>query len=66
MDWFNLVLQSFALAVGAGRDKIILLILDRAGWHMSAKVTLPEGLIFEPFTTLPNSYTDANSNSSFD
>lgn len=48
VDWFNLVLQSFATAVGIGQDKIILLVLDRAGWHMSAKVALPEGLIFEP------------------
>ncbi|WP_219907747.1 IS630 family transposase [Aphanothece hegewaldii] len=41
VEWFNLVLQSFATAVGAGQDKIILLVLDRAGWHMSEKVKLP-------------------------
>lgn len=48
VEWFNLVLQFFATAVRAGQDKIILLVLDRASWHMSEKVELPEGLIFEP------------------
>lgn len=48
MDWFNLVLQSFATTVGVGQNKLILLVLDRAGWHMSKKVEWPEGLIFEP------------------
>jgi hypothetical protein len=37
--------ESFALAVGAGKDKIILLVIDRAGWHMSDKVVVPEGHI---------------------
>ena len=48
VQWFNLVLKSFAEAVGAGRDKIVLLVLDRAGWHMSEKVILPEGIMLAP------------------
>lgn len=48
VQWFNLVLKSFAESVGAGREKIVLLVLDRAGWHMSERVELPEGLILEP------------------
>jgi hypothetical protein len=44
IDWFNLVLESFAKAIGAGKNKIILLVIDRAGWHMSEKVVVPEGI----------------------
>lgn len=45
--WLNLVYQAFAADVGASRDKIILLVQDRAGWHRSKKVELPEGIIEE-------------------
>jgi hypothetical protein len=38
------VLAQFAKEVGAGRDKQVLLVLDRASWHMSEKLRLPEGL----------------------
>ncbi len=48
IDWFNLVLESFAKAIGAGKNKIILLVIDRAGWHMSEKVVVPEGIYLEP------------------
>jgi transposase len=48
ITWFNLALQSFAEAVGASKEKIILLVVDRAGWHMSKKVELPEGIYLEP------------------
>jgi hypothetical protein len=48
IEWFNLALQSFATSVGAGPDKIILLVVDQAGWHMSAKVELPAGIYLEP------------------
>lgn len=46
--WFNLALQSFAASVGAGQTQIILLVVDQAGWHMSAKVELPEGIYLAP------------------
>jgi transposase len=48
IKWFNLALASFALAVGAGNNKIILLVIDRAGWHMSESVVVPQGIYLEP------------------
>jgi hypothetical protein len=38
--WFNYALQEFAKAVGAGASKPILLVVDGAGWHRSAKVEI--------------------------
>lgn len=43
-DIFTLALQHFAQAVGASKQKQILLVLDRAGWHTSKTLTVPEGL----------------------
>lgn len=40
-------LAAFAQAVGAGRTKRIVLVLDRAGWHRSARVTIPDGVTLE-------------------
>ncbi len=31
----------------AGKSKIILLVMDRAGWHRSDKVVLPSGIYVE-------------------
>lgn len=47
---FSIVLQHFAKATGAGKDKRILLVLDQAPWHTSSKLIIPEGiqLIFLP------------------
>lgn len=47
---FSIALQHFAQAVGAGPKLHILLVLDRAGWHGSEAVTVPEGiqLLFLP------------------
>ncbi len=47
IEWFNLVLEEFARVTGAGQNKIILLVVDRAGWHMSEKVLIPEGICLE-------------------
>jgi transposase len=41
---FNVALGEFSEAVGAGPDKQVLLVLDRAGWHMSPQVQVPTGL----------------------
>jgi hypothetical protein len=41
---FSMALSHFAEQVGAGKDKHILLVLDRAGWHTSPRVEVPEGL----------------------
>lgn len=43
-DIFALALQHFAQAVGASKQKQIVLVLDRAGWHTSKALTVPEGL----------------------
>jgi DDE superfamily endonuclease len=50
VEVFSLALAAFAAEVGAGPDKHIVLVLDRAGWHSSARLTVPEGiyLLFLP------------------
>lgn len=47
---FTLALEHFARAVGAGPKKRVLLVLDRAGWHSSHELQVPEGihLLFLP------------------
>ena len=39
-----LALRAFAAAVGAGRDRRIVLVLDGAGWHQPAQLAVPDGL----------------------
>lgn len=41
---FNLALAEFAKAMGAGEDKLILLVMDGAGWHTSEQVQVPQGI----------------------
>lgn len=50
VEVFSRALAAFAAEVGAGPTKQIVLVLDRAGWHSSAQLTLPEGiqLVFLP------------------
>jgi transposase len=43
-ELFNLVLEDFAREFGLGANKHILLVVDRAGWHTSHDLELPEGL----------------------
>ncbi len=47
---FEVELAEFARQVGAGPRKEIVLVLDRAGWHRSVKVRVPEHvhLLFLP------------------
>jgi hypothetical protein len=47
VPWFNQALQVFADAVGAGANKQVLLVLDRAGWHRAEHVVVPEGIHLE-------------------
>ena len=44
VEVFSLALAAFAEEVGAGPNKQIVLVLERAGWHRSAHLKLPEGL----------------------
>ncbi|MEG4990294.1 IS630 family transposase [Microcoleus sp. BR0-C5] len=48
VQWLNLVFETFAKEVGAGEEKIILIVEDNAGWHRSNKVCLPLGIKVEP------------------
>lgn len=47
---FEIALAEFARQVGAGPDKQIVLVLDRAGWHTSLRLRVPEHvhLLFLP------------------
>lgn len=41
---FTAALAEFAGAVGAGKGKRIILVLDGAGWHSGKQVTIPAGM----------------------
>lgn len=47
---FEAGLRVFAEHTGAGAEKRVLLVVDRAGWHVSPRLTVPEGmeLVFLP------------------
>jgi len=47
VEVMNVVLKTFAAEEGVGEEKIILLVQDRAGWHRSEKVEVPQGIINE-------------------
>jgi hypothetical protein len=38
------VLREFAQLVGAGKNKRVILVLDRAGWHVAKALAVPEGI----------------------
>ena len=42
--FFEALLADFARTIGAGRDRIVLLVLDGAGWHTRPNLTVPDGL----------------------
>jgi transposase len=46
-ELFSMALEEFAREAGAGKDKHILLVVDKAGWHTGAEVELPEGVHLE-------------------
>ncbi len=50
LELFAVELAAFAQAVGAGPTNQIVLVLDRAGWHASLKLRVPEHmhLLFLP------------------
>lgn len=47
---FSIALKHFAQEIGAGPNKHVVLVLDRAGWHASKDLVIPEGihLVFLP------------------
>lgn len=42
--FFEALLALFARESGAGAERIIVLVLDNAGWHTEAGLNIPEGL----------------------
>lgn len=46
-QWLNLVLEAFSTQQETGSEKIILLVVDRAGWHRSEKLKLPPRIVIE-------------------
>jgi transposase len=48
--FFAELLKAFARETGAGRERIIILALDNAGWHGPQNLPVPEGvrLVFQP------------------
>src|SRR3712207_752342 len=46
-ELFSMALNEFAKEVGAGKDKHILLVVDKAGWHTGKEVEVPEGIHLE-------------------
>jgi transposase len=46
-ELFSVALREFAQEVGAGKDKRILLVVDKAGWHTGKEVEVPEGVNLE-------------------
>ena len=47
-ELFQLSLEIFASSVGAGTHKRVVLVIDQAGWHMTRKLQVPEGLHLVP------------------
>jgi transposase len=47
---FTIALAHFAQSLRVGKSKRVLLVLDRAGWHTSKELVVPEGihLLFLP------------------
>ena len=46
-ELFSVALREFAKEVGAGTDKRVMLVLDKAGWHTGGEVEVPEGIHLE-------------------
>lgn len=44
---FNQVLANLAEHFGLGKNQHMILVLDRAGWHSSKKLKIPQGLHLE-------------------
>ncbi len=51
--FFGKLLEAFARDTGAGRDRIIVLQLDNAGWHTPENLPVPDGirLVYQPAYT---------------
>jgi len=55
-EMFSLALSEFAREVGAGKERRIVLVVDKAGWHTGGgEVDLPEGIHLEFLPRAPRS-----------
>jgi hypothetical protein len=54
-EMFSVALREFAREVGAGKERRILLVVDKAGWHTGREVEIPEGLHLEFLPLAPRS-----------
>jgi len=46
-ELFSMALREFAREVGAGEERRVLLVVDKAGWHTGGEVEVPEGIHLE-------------------
>jgi transposase len=46
-ELFSMALREFAKEVGVGKEKRVLLVVDKAGWHTGGGVEVPEGVHLE-------------------
>ena len=46
-ELFSMALSEFAKEVGVGENKCVLLVVDKAGWHIGSEVEIPEGIHLE-------------------
>ena len=44
VDLFQQVLEAYARDVGAGSDKTVILLIDNAGWHVTPRLEVPNGI----------------------
>lgn len=44
----NIVLQEFSVYMDPKNEKIIILLIDNAGWHISKELSVPENIRFFP------------------
>lgn len=47
-ELFELALKAFAEAVGAGPQRHVVIVVDQAGWHMSQRLRIPDGIHLFP------------------
>ncbi len=46
VDLFQQVLDAYARDIGAGPEKTVILLIDNAGWHVSRRLNIPDGIRF--------------------
>lgn len=47
-DVMTIALKQFAQYANPRQKKLIILLVDQAGWHTTDKLTIPEGLVLLP------------------